>query len=50
MFGSDWPVSTMTSDYGRTVQTSLDLCKGLSDQEKRKVFFENARDFYRINI
>ena len=48
MFGSDWPVSTMASDYNRTVKTSLSLCKDLTAHENEKIFCQNAKDFYNI--
>lgn len=50
MFGSDWPVSTMASNYSRTVHTSLELCAELSETERQKVFFENAKSFYKIDV
>ena len=48
MFGSDWPVSTMASDYKRTLETSQSLCGHLSSSDKEKIFYANAKNFYGI--
>ena len=49
MFGSDWPVSTLASDYRRTIRTTVELCSDLSEEDRHLVFFLNAREFYRIS-
>jgi len=46
MFGSDWPVSTMASDYSRTVNTFMELLSGLSEKDKQNILYHNAVKFY----
>lgn len=48
MFGSDWPVSTLASDYPRWVATLDDALRGCSEAELRKVYVSNAEEFYRV--
>jgi|BioPla2DNA2_1021312.scaffolds.fasta_scaffold18506_2 L-fuconolactonase len=48
MFGSDWPVSTMASDYQRTIDVSFSLCSGLTVGQREMIFHKNAQTFYKI--
>ena len=48
MFGSDWPVSYLVSEYVNTVETSKKLISGLSAEDQDKILDKNAREFYRI--
>ncbi|MGP1394808.1 MAG: amidohydrolase family protein [Inquilinaceae bacterium] len=48
LFGGDWPVSTLATDYRRWVETVEWAVSGCSDDELRKLFRENARTFYRL--
>ena len=48
MFGSDWPVSTMASDYARTIEASIALLRGITEAERRMILHDNARAFYNI--
>ena len=48
MFGGDWPVSTLATDYPRWVATVDDALRGCSEAEWRKVYVENAEAFYRV--
>ncbi len=48
MFGSDWPVSTLATNFPRWVATLDDALRGCSDAELRKVYVGNAEEFYRI--
>jgi L-fuconolactonase len=50
MWGSDWPVLNLASDYAQWVQASDELLAGLSIDERRAVFAGNARRFYRAPI
>jgi len=50
MFGSDWPVSTMASDYSRTLEVSRELLGGLSEADLKKVFHSNAKTFYKFDF
>lgn len=48
MFGGDWPVATLATDYPRWVETLEQAVAGCSDTELRKLFVENAKAFYRL--
>ncbi|GGG73594.1 amidohydrolase [Parapedobacter pyrenivorans] len=47
-FGSDWPVVTLASSYGRWFDTALQLCHKLAPDDLDHVFYQNALDFYQI--
>ncbi len=48
LFGSDWPVALLASDYTRWVQTLDNLTAGLSAEARGKLWAGNARRFYRL--
>ena len=48
IYGSDWPVSTLASDYARWVQTLQDAVSGCTHEELRKLFYDNAIKFYKL--
>lgn len=48
LFGSDWPVCTLSTSYARWADTLDLLLGGLTDAERAKVFADNARRFYRL--
>lgn len=48
VFGGDWPVVLHASAYKRWVETLDSLTAHLSAEEKRKLWAENARRFYRL--
>lgn len=48
MFGSDWPVCLLKSDYQRWLETVRELASPLSDSERNKVFHQNATRVYRL--
>jgi L-fuconolactonase len=48
MFGSDWPVVLLASEYRRWVETLEEITAGASDAAKRKLWAENARRVYRL--
>ena len=48
MYGSDWPVSTLATEYWRWFDTLNWAVEGCSDAERNKLFRENAIDFYRL--
>jgi len=48
MFGSDWPVSTLTMGYAGTVAAARTLTAGLSGDEQAAVFDGTARRVYRL--
>jgi predicted TIM-barrel fold metal-dependent hydrolase len=49
VWGSDWPVCTLTADLPRWVQASRDLTSGCSDSEIERLFNLNARRLYRLD-
>ena len=48
MFGSDWPVCTLASDYTTWFNALSWIVRGASEQDRAKLFHENAARFYRI--
>jgi L-fuconolactonase len=46
MFGSDWPVCTLTSSYDEVLAAAGDAVAGLSAAERRSVFAGTATRFY----
>jgi L-fuconolactonase len=48
MFGSDWPVSTLTMGYADIVGTARLLTASLSADERAAVFHDTARRIYRL--
>jgi L-fuconolactonase len=48
IFGGDWPVSTLATDYPRWVATVDDAVKGASLDELQRLFVRNAEAFYRV--
>jgi L-fuconolactonase len=49
MFGGDWPVSELAASYQQWVETADALLAALSEADRRRVFFENAQTFYRLD-
>ncbi|MDP6523849.1 MAG: amidohydrolase family protein [Kiritimatiellia bacterium] len=47
-FGGDWPVCTLATTYGRWIQTLWDTVSGCNDDERHKLFHDNAEKFYRL--
>ena len=50
MFGSDWPVMLLATNYSRWVEVLSELTSHLSDEAKRKLWAENARRAYRLHV
>jgi L-fuconolactonase len=48
MFGGDWPVSTLATDYPRWVDTVLWATDSCSESERRQLFRDTAAGFYRL--
>lgn len=48
MFGSDWPVCTLASPLVRWVETLDQLTAKAGEENRRRLFIENARRFYRL--
>lgn len=49
LFGSDWPVALLATDYARWVNTLRNIIKGCSETEEKKTFNDNAVKFYKLN-
>jgi L-fuconolactonase len=47
-FGGDWPVVTLASPLRRWIDALWDAVSGCSDEERYKLFHDNAADFYRV--
>ncbi|MCL6283926.1 amidohydrolase family protein [Ruegeria sp. 2012CJ41-6] len=48
MFGSDWPVCRLTSDYDTWYETAQALTSHLNDAERADIFGGTAARFYRL--
>jgi L-fuconolactonase len=48
MFGGDWPVCTKTATFRQWFQALAAIVAGRSAEEKRKLFYDNAARFYRL--
>jgi L-fuconolactonase len=48
MFGGDWPVSSLATDYPRWVATVDDALRGCTPDELHRIYVRNAEAFYRI--
>lgn len=49
--GGDWPVSMLANDYVQTWQITKEILTDLlNDEEKDKVFFSNANNFYNLRL
>lgn len=49
VWGSDWPVCTLTADLGRWVAATHWLLEGTSHDEKQRLFSRNAERIYRLS-
>lgn len=50
MFGSDWPVLNVASDYAEVVKTLQDYIANLSIEDQNKIWYENAVSFYNLKV
>ena len=48
MYGGDWPVAYQATEYPRWVETLAWAVSGCSEDELKKLFHDNAVDFYRL--
>lgn len=48
MFGSDWPVLNVASDYTEVVKTLQDYIAKLSIGDQSKIWFKNTSSFYNL--
>jgi len=50
MFGSDWPVCLLATDYTTVVSIAQQLLVTLSEPDQQRVFADNAIEFYRLHL
>ncbi|MEM9631266.1 MAG: amidohydrolase family protein [Pseudomonadota bacterium] len=50
IWGSDWPVCTLASEYSRWVETTETLLEGLSENQRDAVLGGNAMRAYRLRM
>jgi L-fuconolactonase len=50
MFGSDWPVCELASTYERVVATMDELLANLSDSDRRWIYADTAKTFYKLTL
>ena len=50
LWGSDWPVCNLRTDYIGWFKTSQNLTNNLSLDQKQNIFYENAIKFYKLKI
>jgi L-fuconolactonase len=48
LFGSDWPVVTQAASYPRWVETVAEITKNYTEEQKDKLWKQNAVRFYRL--
>jgi predicted TIM-barrel fold metal-dependent hydrolase len=48
MFGSDWPVCTLAASYRRWFETLSELTRDAGEENRRKLFHDNAKRIYRL--
>ena len=48
MFGSNWPVCTLSATYEKWVGVLHEVVRSWSDEDKRKLFYENAERIYEL--
>ena len=48
VFGSDWPVCTLTATYRQWVEALQAVVRSWSEEDQRKLFYENAARFYGV--
>ena len=49
MFGSDWPVCTLSASYRQWVETLQAITQGAGEVNQRKLFHDNAVRLYRLS-
>ena len=50
LFGSDWPVCTLAAQFDQWLDTLKWATQDATDEDKQKLFFDNAKRFYRIAV
>jgi len=50
MFGSDWPVCKLAAEYQQVVEVLNRYMEQFTEEEKRRVYGQNAVDFYNLDV
>lgn len=50
MMGSDWPVSTLSGDFGSVWQAQRDVIARLNVEQQNDILFRTAMRFYSLNV
>jgi L-fuconolactonase len=50
MFGSDWPVCLLAGGFQDVLDIIVQYTRGFSEQDKQKIYYTNAMDFYRLSL
>ena len=50
MFGGDWPVSDLATDYPGWVEVVDHVVSGASERERRRLWRDTAAEFYRLEM
>ena len=50
LFGSDWPVCLLSSNYENVVSIIEKFTKNFSEKEKEMLWYKNAARAYKLNI
>jgi len=48
MFGSDWPVCLLAASHDQVLESFQLLLAGLGEEDRNRIFAENASEFYRL--
>ena len=48
IFGSNWPVDSLYSNYSKVIESYRDLTKEFSENEKELFFYKNSESIYKI--
>ena len=49
MYGGDWPVALLATNYQQWIETLDAATVGLSAVDKAKLFYQNADRYYRLD-
>jgi len=50
LWGSDWPVCNLRTDYIGWFNAAQNLTNNLSLDQKQNIFYDNAIKFYKLKI
>jgi len=50
MFGSDWPVCTLSASFERWLEALESLTRFAGEENRRKLFYDNAVRVYRLHV